>query len=68
MCQFHSKIFIVRVVSAIRPSSVTDNLRERYQNISGYDMVQLNLKLPVTDDGLTAETAPTMNIFCGIGT
>ena len=27
MCQFHSKIFIVKPDLAVRPSSVTDNLR-----------------------------------------
>ena len=37
MCQFHSKIFIVRPVSAVKPSSVTENLRGRYHTISGYD-------------------------------
>ena len=33
-CQFHSKIFIVRPVSAVRPSSVTDNMRGRYYDMS----------------------------------
>ena len=32
-CQFHSKIFIVRPISAVRPSSVTENLRGRYHTI-----------------------------------
>ena len=40
MCQLHSKSFIIRPVSAIRPSSVTDNLSGRYYVISGYEMLQ----------------------------
>ena len=40
MCQFHSKVifFIVRPVSAVRPSSITGNLRGRYHT-SGYNML-----------------------------
>ena len=33
------KIFIVRPVSAVRPSSVTDNLRGRYHSILGHDIL-----------------------------
>ena len=39
MCQFDRKIIIVRLVSAVRPSSVTDNLRGRCHTISGYEML-----------------------------
>ena len=36
MWQFHSKfVFMVRQVLAVRPPTVTDNLRGRYHNISG---------------------------------
>ena len=38
MCQF-KKTIIGRPVSAVRPSSVTENLRGRYHTISGYDML-----------------------------
>ena len=41
MCQFHSKILIVRPVSAVRPSSVTDSLRGRCLTISDYEMLLL---------------------------
>ena len=33
MCQFHRKIFIVRSVLTVRPSSVTDNLNRRKENL-----------------------------------
>ena len=39
MCQFRSKIFIVRPVSADRPSSITYYLRGRYYTILGYYML-----------------------------
>ena len=39
LCQFYSKCFIVRLVSTVMPFSITDNLRERYHAISGYDML-----------------------------
>ena len=40
ICQFHIKRFIVRPISAVRPSSVTDNLWGEgwYYNIIGYEM------------------------------
>ena len=39
MCQCHRKnFFIVKLVSAVWPSSVTDNLRQWYHTILGYDM------------------------------
>ena len=41
MCQFCSTIFIIRPVSAVRPSSATDDLRGRYHNISGYGRLPL---------------------------
>ena len=46
------KIFIVKSVSAVRPSSATDNLRRRYGTISGYNVL---LKLSVTEYGPTAK-------------
>ena len=30
---------VVRPVSAVRPASVTDNLRAKYHNISGYEVL-----------------------------
>ena len=39
-------VFLVEPVSSVRPSSVTDNLREMYHNISGYDMLLLKKNLP----------------------
>ena len=36
-CKFRSKVFIVRPFSAIRPSSVTGNLRGRYHTILSYE-------------------------------
>ena len=57
MCQFHSKLFIVWLVSAFRPTSVNDNLRERYHTILGYDM------LSVSEGGLTAETSLTIKML-----
>ena len=38
MCQFHSKIIIIRPDSAVRPSSVTGYVRGRYRTIEGYEM------------------------------
>ena len=35
-------LFIVKPVSAVRPSSVTDNLRGRYHTISGCDMLLID--------------------------
>ena len=49
MCQFYSKI--VRPVSAVRPSSVTDNLGWRYHFVSGYDMVRYHVLLPCVTTG-----------------
>ena len=56
MCQFHRKNCIVRPISAVRPSSITYNLRGRYHTISGYD----SFKLSVTEDGITAESGLTI--------
>ena len=39
MWKFPRKIFIAIPVLTARPSSVTDNLRGRYQTISGYDIL-----------------------------
>ena len=44
MCQLLEK-FHFRLVSAVRPSSVTDNLRGRYHAISGYDMLLIFVEL-----------------------
>ena len=57
MCRFHSKIFIVRSISAVRPFS-GNNLRGRNHTISGYDM--LLLKFSATEDRLMAEIGLTM--------
>ena len=66
MCQLLSKIFILRQVSAVRASLVTDNLRGRYQtcNMSFPEMVLYRpLKLLVTEEVLTAETSVTIKIL-----
>ena len=59
------KNFDVRSVAAIRPSSVTENLRGGYYTISV--LVPPPLKLSVTYDNLTTETDLTLKFFCGIG-
>ena len=41
MYRFHSKIFIFRPVSAVRPYSESDNLRGTYHTISGYNMSEM---------------------------
>ena len=56
MCQFHTKIFIVKSVSAGRPPSVTDILRGRYDTISGYDMLP-NSQNCSNNKNLTVELA-----------
>ena len=50
MCRFHNKIYIY---SAVRPSSVTDNLRGRYCTISDYDLL-----LMMAESGLTINILP----------
>ena len=60
--------FIVRYVSAVRPCSVTDNLRGRYHTISAMKCysefaLYLPLTLSVTEDGLVSETCLTMSIL-----
>ena len=63
---------IVRPVSAVRPSLVTDNLRGRIPSMTMLypEMVwYLPLKLSLIEDGLTAENGLTIKkINCGIGT
>ena len=39
MCQSFRKMFIVRPGSALRPSSLAENMRGRYDIISGYHML-----------------------------
>ena len=57
MCQFQSKIVIVRPVSAVRPFSTTDHLGVRYPTISGYEMLLhfrlLGIPMNSNGDGLT---------------
>ena len=43
MCQFHSKMFVVRTVSAVRQSTVTDYLRGS-EMTRRYDMLLLRPK------------------------
>ena len=62
MCQFDSKIFNVRPVSAVRPSSVTENLKGRYYIISGNELFK-SFKWSVTGDGVTAENGLTIKKF-----
>ena len=64
MCRFHSEIF--RPVSAVRPSSVTDNLRARYHAISGYDIFlngiglvsQNGVKCPISFEEINVYVSP----------
>ena len=57
------EIFIVRPVSAVTPSSVTENLRLEYHIMSGYVMVFSPPILSVTEDGLAAETGLAITFF-----
>ena len=61
MCQFHNVIiFIVTPVSAVRPSSVTNNLKVCTPMSNVIDGEYLPLNFLVTEAGLTAETGLTI--------